>query len=65
MSSEDGLTLSKITINFFGVIILVLGLVITYFSIQADIGLIDPGIFTPLGVLIILAGGVMTAAWEG
>ena len=65
MSGDEGLTISKLAVNVFGVIVLVLGLVITYFSMQADMGVIDPGIFAPVGILIALAGGVMTAAWEG
>jgi hypothetical protein len=32
---------------------------------QADVGVIDPGIFAPVGILVALAGGIMTAAWEG
>ncbi len=65
MSGDEGLTISKLAVNLFGVIVLILGLVITYFSMQADMGVIDPGIFAPVGILIALAGGVMTAAWEG
>ena len=65
MSGEEGLTFSKIAVNVFGVVLLVLGLVITYYSMQADVGAIDPGIFSPVGILIVLAGGIMTAAWEG
>jgi hypothetical protein len=65
MSGDEGLTISKLAVNVFGVIVLALGLVITYFSMQADIGVIDPGIFAPVGILVALAGGIMTAAWEG
>ena len=65
MSGKEGLTISKIAVNFFGVVLLVLGIVITYYSMQADVGVIDPRIFAPIGTLIILAGGIMTAAWEG
>ncbi len=65
MSGDEGLTISKLVVNLFGVILLVLGIVITYFSMQADMGVIDPGIFAPVGILIALAGGIMTAAWEG
>ncbi len=65
MSGDEGLTISKLAVNIFGVIVLTLGLVITYFSMQADMGVIDPGIFAPVGILIALAGGIMTAAWEG
>jgi len=65
MSGDEGLTISKLAVNVFGVIVLALGLVITFYSIQADGGTIDPGIFAPVGVLVALAGGIMTAAWEG
>jgi hypothetical protein len=65
MSRDEELTISKLAVNVFGVILLALGLVITYYSMQADVGAIDPGIFVPVGVLVTLAGGIMTAAWEG
>ena len=65
MSGEEGLTISMIAVNVFGVILLALGLGITYYSMQADMGVIDPGIFVPVGILVALAGGIMTAAWEG
>ncbi len=65
MSGDEGLTISKLAVNILGVIVLTLGLVITYYSMQADMGVIDPGIFAPVGILIALAGGIMTAAWEG
>jgi hypothetical protein len=65
MSGDEGLTLSKLVVNLFGVILLVLGIVITYFSMQADMGVINPGIFAPVGIVVALVGGIMTAAWEG
>ncbi len=65
MSGDEGLTISKLTVNVFGVLVLILGLVITYYSTQADVGNIDPSIFAPVGILVALAGGIMTAAWEG
>jgi hypothetical protein len=65
MSGEEGLTISMIAVNVFGVILLALGLAITYYSMQAEMGVIDPGIFAPVGILVVLAGGIMTAAWEG
>ena len=65
MSGDNGLTISKLAVNAFGVIVLALGLVMTYYSMQADMGNIDPGIFAPVGILVALAGGIMTAAWEG
>ena len=63
--SNEGLTLSKLVVNIFGVIILAIGIVITYYSLQADMGFIDPGIFTPIGILVAISGSIMTAAWEG
>jgi hypothetical protein len=65
MSGDEGLTISKLAVNIFGVIVLALGLVIAYYSMQADVGAIDPSIFAPVGILVALAGGIMTAAWEG
>jgi hypothetical protein len=64
MSGEEGLTISMIAVNVFGVILLALGLVITYYSMQADVGAIDPGVFAPVGILVIFAGGILSAAWE-
>ena len=51
MSEDEGLTISKLAVNVFGAIVLALGLVITFYSMQADVGAVDPGI--------------LTAAWEG
>lgn len=65
MSEKEGLTLSKLAVNIFGFIILALGLLIAYYSIQADSGFADPSIFTPVGILVALLGGLMTASWEG
>ena len=65
MSGDEGLTLSKLAVNVFGVIVLALGIAITYYTMQAELGAIDPSIFTPVGILVALAGGVMTAAWRG
>lgn len=65
MSGDEGLSISKLAVNIFGVMVLALGLVITYYAMQADMGVIDPGIFAPVGILVALAGGIMTAAWEG
>ena len=65
MSEDEGLTISKLAVNVFGAIVLALGLVITFYSMQADVGAVDPGIFASVGILFALAGGIMTAAWEG
>ncbi|MGD2200228.1 MAG: hypothetical protein PVJ38_01185 [Candidatus Bathyarchaeota archaeon] len=65
MSDEKRLTFSKLAVNILGVILLALGIVIAYYSNQANLGYADPGIFTPIGLLVALLGGLMTAAWEG
>jgi len=65
MSSEGNLTLSKLAVNLIGVILLALGLVIAYYSLQAEAGTVNPGIFAPVGFLVAILGGIMTLAWEG
>ncbi|UCH56838.1 MAG: hypothetical protein JSV18_05690 [Candidatus Bathyarchaeota archaeon] len=64
MSEGEPLTPSKLAANFFGFILLALGLAITYFSVQADFGYVNPKIFAPVGILIALAGGLLAVAWE-
>ena len=50
--------------GIFGVIIIVLGLLLTYFSLRTDVGLISPHIFTPIGLAVALVGGFMLLAGE-
>ncbi len=64
MSNEEGATLAGLATRLFGVIILVLGALLTYFSLNADVGAIDPRIFSPLGLVVALLGGVMLLAKE-
>lgn len=63
--SEEKFTLSKLMVNILGLILLALGIVISYYSINANAGVVDPKIFTPIGFLIAIFGGLMTIAWEG
>jgi hypothetical protein len=65
MSGGDKLTLSKLATNLSGVILLALGLVTAYYSIQADMGHASPSIFTPVGLIVALIGGILIIAWEG
>lgn len=65
MSNGENLTLSKLAVNLIGVVLLALGLVIAYYSLQADAGAVNPGIFAPVGFLVAILGGIMTLAWEG
>jgi glucose uptake protein GlcU len=65
MSWGENLTLSKLTTNLSGVILLALGLVIAYFSTKADMGHATPRIFTPVGLIVALIGGILIIAWEG
>lgn len=65
MSQEEPLTLSKLAVSFFGVIVLALGLVITYYSSVSETGIISPRPFTPLGLIVVIIGGIMIISREG
>lgn len=65
MSREEGLTWGKLSTVVFGVILLALGLMLTYFSLQANIELVSTRIFTPIGLTIALIGGFMIVARGG
>lgn len=60
MSKEQGLTLGRLATMVIGVILLTLGLMLTYFSLNTDIELVSPRFFTPVGLVIVLIGGFMT-----
>jgi len=64
MSKEESLTLSKLATNIFGVILLALGLMLTYFSIRADVDIVSPRMFTPIGLAVVIMGGLMLIAWK-
>jgi hypothetical protein len=65
MSQEEPLTLSKLAVSFFGVIVIALGLVITYYSSLSETGIISPRLFTPLGLIVVIIGGIMIISREG
>lgn len=62
MSAGEGPTLGQLVTTFLGVILLALGLMLTYFSINADVGTVSPRTFTPMGVAVVLIGGFMIFA---
>ena len=64
MSREESLTLTKLATNIFGAILFALGLVLAYFSFQADVEVISPQMFTPIGIAIVIIGGLMILARE-
>lgn len=62
--SEARLTITGLAAKLLGVIILVLGLLLAYFSMKADIETVNPRIFAPIGVTVALLGGLMILAKE-
>lgn len=56
MSEENGATPTGAMISIIGFVLLVLGLMLTYFSLVTSAGITDPRFFTPLGILISLIG---------
>ncbi len=62
MSGGEGPTPGQLVTTFLGAILLALGLMLTYFSINADAGTVSPRTFTPVGVAIVLIGGFMIVA---
>lgn len=65
MSDEGGMTLAGLATKLFGVILLVLGLLLSYFSLSTDVGTVNPRVFTPIGLAVALVGGSMLLAKEG
>ncbi|MFB0557635.1 MAG: hypothetical protein ACETVY_00825 [Candidatus Bathyarchaeia archaeon] len=65
MSREEGLTWGKLATIVFGFILFTLGLMLTYFSINTDIELVTPRVFTPVGLSIVLIGGFMIVTRGG
>lgn len=61
MSANEGLT-SKLGAVILGVIIIVIGLSLTYFSSIADVEMISPRMFRPLGIVIMILGGILIVA---
>ncbi|MFQ6054139.1 MAG: hypothetical protein ACE5OO_07940 [Candidatus Bathyarchaeia archaeon] len=64
MSDEGGMTLTGFATMIFGAVILLLGLLLTYFSLRTDVGTVDPRLFAPIGAAVALIGGFMLLARE-
>ena len=58
-SSEGGSTLIGAVTSLVGAVILILGMILTYFSLNAEFGIVDPRILTHFGIVIALIGGFM------
>ena len=64
MYKGGGMTFTGLAVKLFGFIVLVLGLLLTYFSLNADVDIVNPRFFTPFGVAIAFIGGFMLLAKE-
>ena len=59
MSSEGGMTLAGFVTSLIGAVIMILGIILVYFSLNTDFETVDPRILTPFGVVIALIGAFM------
>jgi hypothetical protein len=57
-------TYTDLTMAVFSVALLLLGGLITFYSLTADGGLANAKIFTPLGILIIISGLLILTSKE-
>ncbi|KON31509.1 hypothetical protein AC482_00530 [miscellaneous Crenarchaeota group-15 archaeon DG-45] len=64
MSEEGRITLMGLATGLFGVVLIVLGLLLAYFSLGTDVDLVSPRMFTPIGLAVALIGGFMLVARE-
>gem|GEM_PF-1690524 len=64
MSDENEMSLAGLAVKLFGIVVLVLGLFLTYFSIKADVELVNPRLFIPIGLAVAIVGGSMLLAKE-
>ena len=62
--SEAKLTSPGLAVKLIGIVILVLGLLLAYFSIKTDIEVVNPRIYTSIGLTVALLGGFMLLAKE-
>jgi hypothetical protein len=59
VSNEKNLTLGGLATKIFGIIILALGLLISYFAVSAESGIVSLKLFTPIGIIVAIIGGLM------
>ena len=62
MSEEGGTTVTGVMISLFGFILLVLGLILIYFSNTTEVGTVDPRLFIPIGIAVSIIGVYMIVA---
>lgn len=64
MSNEKTLTLGGLATKIFGIIILALGILMSYFAITAESGIVSLKFFTPIGIIVAIMGGLMIISRE-
>jgi hypothetical protein len=62
MSGRGGSLFLGIVGKILGIIFVILGILIAYYSYNTPISIIDPRIIAPLGVFLIALGGFMLLA---
>ena len=62
--SEARLTSAGLVAKLIGGIIIVLGFILAYFSLKTDIAVVNPRIYTPIGIVVVLLGGLILLAKE-
>ena len=65
MSGEVTTTLARLATNIIGAVVLVLGLLLVYYSLNTEYTIIDPRVITPIGAAISVIGVFMALAREG
>ncbi|MCD6479510.1 hypothetical protein J7L65_01840 [Candidatus Bathyarchaeota archaeon] len=58
----EELSLLDLSLRLIGFLILLIGSYLTYISLRAEVGITDPRVFTPLGLIIALLGVFMLIA---
>jgi glucose uptake protein GlcU len=64
MSNEVTTTMARLATNIIGAVIMVLGLLLVYYSLNTEYTIVNPYVFTPIGVVISVIGGLMILARE-
>ena len=64
MSAERKLTFAGFADKIFGFIIIILGIVLTYFAYGTDFTLVDVRMFRPIGLFIALIGALLLISKE-
>ena len=64
MSNEKTLTLGGLATKIFGIVILALGLLMSYFAINAETGIVSLRFFIPIGIIVAIMGGLMIISRE-